>query len=110
MASGTGLGLPLAKHIVEDVHGGRLWVESSLGKGSTFIVTLPQSPDRWRERIEAQSEPWSNMSKRILICDDEIHILRAAEFKFQQGRLRGARPPATARKAGRRSSAASPTS
>src|SRR5262249_31885674 len=30
MASGTGLGLPLAKHIVEDVHGGRLEVESQL--------------------------------------------------------------------------------
>jgi two-component system phosphate regulon sensor histidine kinase PhoR len=41
MAAGTGLGLPLAKHIVEDVHGGRLTVESVLGEGSTFIVTLP---------------------------------------------------------------------
>jgi len=41
MASGTGLGLPLAKHIVEDVHGGRLTLESQLGKGSTFAVTLP---------------------------------------------------------------------
>jgi two-component system phosphate regulon sensor histidine kinase PhoR len=43
MASGTGLGLPLAKHIVEDVHGGRLSVESKLGEGSTFIVELPQA-------------------------------------------------------------------
>jgi two-component system phosphate regulon sensor histidine kinase PhoR len=41
MASGTGLGLPLAKHIVEDVHGGRLTVESTLGEGSTFAVTMP---------------------------------------------------------------------
>ncbi len=41
MASGTGLGLPLAKHIVEDVHGGTISVESQLGKGSTFRVTLP---------------------------------------------------------------------
>ncbi len=41
MASGTGLGLPLAKHIVEDVHGGSLTVQSQLGKGSTFRVTLP---------------------------------------------------------------------
>ncbi len=41
MAHGTGLGLPLAKHIVEDVHGGRLCVESELGQGSTFSVVLP---------------------------------------------------------------------
>ncbi len=41
MASGTGLGLPLAKHIVEDVHGGRLDAESILDQGSTFFVTMP---------------------------------------------------------------------
>ena len=44
MAAGTGLGLPLAKHIVEDVHGGTLDGRSSaLGEGSTFIVTLPDA-------------------------------------------------------------------
>ena len=41
VGSGTGLGLPLAKHIVEDVHSGKLTVESTLGQGSTFIVALP---------------------------------------------------------------------
>ncbi|MGE0757187.1 MAG: sensor histidine kinase [Pirellulaceae bacterium] len=41
MAPGTGLGLPLAKHIVEDVHGGSLHVTSQEGVGSVFRVTLP---------------------------------------------------------------------
>lgn len=41
MAPGTGLGLPLVKHIVEDIHRGRIEVESALGSGSTFRVILP---------------------------------------------------------------------
>ena len=47
--AGMGLGLSITKGLVE-AHGGRIWVESSAGKGSIFYVTLPRSAEEMGEK------------------------------------------------------------
>jgi signal transduction histidine kinase len=56
---GMGFGLPICKRVIE-AHGGKISVESAVGKGSTFTVTVPIEP-----RVDGGEQIWAKMPESL---------------------------------------------
>ena len=80
---GTGLGLFIAKGIVE-AHGGKLWVESEVGQGTTFHFTLPVSTDVLATMTPPPQRIDGSRLKglRVLVVDDEVNAATALADLF----------------------------
>lgn len=83
-ADGTGLGLSITKMLVE-MHGGRVWVNSEVGKGSTFTVVLPvrsAAPVEAKKPIELPAA-----SQVVLVVENETGIARLIDRHLRQAGL-----------------------
>jgi signal transduction histidine kinase/CheY-like chemotaxis protein len=88
---GTGLGLTLSRQIVE-LHGGRLWLESRAGEGSTFTFSLPTRPGTTTPAAAAPERPGFDTradARTVLLVEDDEHSIELLSLYLQDSGFGG---------------------